>query len=258
MPDPTVPEDLARVASLFLANARTPFSGMPAVAVLLLSDGTMVPGVRVESASFPLTIPAALNAITTAVAAGRHDFAAMFHLGPAPGSTSVLAEGFGLSPTASPDLWVEGSELPAPTGVIDPFMTAASELTPQAAVAWARTLTGRADTRESDFPVAAILRMSSGRWVPGVNVEHADWASILCAERNAIGTAVTFGERPEKTLAVTCLKAPRASPCGGCRQILAEHAPDVTVWMDQGSTKPLGMSPSELLPLAFSGDHLNN
>jgi cytidine deaminase len=87
-------------------------------------------------------------------------------------------------------------------------------------------------------------------------VEHADWASILCAERNAVGTAVTFGERPEKMLALTCPKAPGASPCGGCRQILAEVAPDVTVWMDQGTSEPVGMSPGELLPLAFSGDDL--
>lgn len=258
MPETTVTEELARVASQFVANARTPFSGKPAVAVLLLSDGTMVPGVRVESASFPLTIPAALNAITTAVAAGRSDFAVLFHAGPVPASTSVLAAGFGLNPTTRPELWTRGPGLPAPTTVIDPFMTAASEPTPEAAVAWARTLTYRADTRESSFPVAAVLRTSSGRWLPGVNVEHADWASILCAERNAVGTAVTFGERPERTLALTCPKAPGASPCGGCRQILAELAPDVTVWMDQGATKPLGMSPGELLPLAFSGDALNN
>ena len=258
MPDPTVTDELARVAGLYAANARTPFSGQPAVAVVLLSDGTMVPGVRVESASFPLTIPAALNAITTSVAAGRHDMAALFHLGPVPGSTSVLAGGFGLNPTDDPRLWLGDSDLARPTAVIDPFMTADSALSPEDAVAWAGTMADRAYTRESNFPVAAVLRTSSGRWLPGVNVEHADWASILCAERNAVGTAVTFGERPEETLALTCPKAPGASPCGGCRQILAELAPDVTVWMDQGSTKPLGMSPGELLPLAFSGDDLSN
>lgn len=258
MPDPTVVLELSRIAKTFAANARTPFSGKPAVAVLLLSDGTMVPGVRVESASFPLTIPAALNAITSAVASGRHDFSAMFHLGPVPGSTSVLAAGFGLKPTNAPDFWIGDAELPAPTEVIDPFLSSASEPTPEGAVAWARSITNRAHTQESNFPVAAVLRTASGRWLPGVNVEHADWASILCAERNAVGTAVTFGERPEQTLALTCPKAAGASPCGGCRQILAELAPDVTVWMDQGSSEPLGMSPHELLPLAFSGDDLSH
>lgn len=250
-----IPSELAHVASRFEKNARTPFSRKPAVAVVLLSDGTVVPGVRVESASFPLTIPAALNAITTAVACGRKDIVGLYHMGPPPPSTTVLAAGFGLRPTAQAGIWSSPSGLPSPGDVIDPYVPA-PEPGIAAAVQAAREVAARAHIPESDFPVGAILQAASGRWLPGVNVEHPDWASILCAERNALGTAVTFGDPGQSLMVLCCPKAPGASPCGGCRQLLAELAPEITVWMDQGSSKPIGMTPGELLPRAFSGESL--
>lgn len=250
-----IPSELARFASRFEKNARTPFSRAPAVAVVVLSDGTLVPGVRVESASFPLTIPAALNAITTAVACGRRDLAGLYHTDGAPPSTTVLAAGFGLSPTARAGVWSSPSGMPTPGDVIDPYIPS-PEPGMEAAILAAREVAARAHIPESDFPVGAILQTASGRWLPGVNVEHPDWASILCAERNALGTAVTFGDRGHSLMVLCCPKAPGASPCGGCRQLLVELAPEITVWMDQGPSQPLGMTPGELLPLAFSGDSL--
>ncbi|GIV59195.1 MAG: hypothetical protein KatS3mg043_0284 [Rhodothermaceae bacterium] len=72
----SVLEVLRRQARQAAARSHVPYSNRPAGAVLLLEDGRLVPGVRVESASFSLTIPALLNAFTTAVAAGRHDVVA--------------------------------------------------------------------------------------------------------------------------------------------------------------------------------------
>ncbi|NNE69253.1 MAG: cytidine deaminase [Rhodothermales bacterium] len=257
MAAPDIPSELTEVASHFQQNARTPFSRRAATAIVVLSDGTLVPGVRVESASFPLTIPAALNAITTAVASGRKDIVGLYHQGAVPPSTTVLAAGFGLSPAAQGGVWSSPSGMPAPGNVIDPYIRAPEEGT-AAAVEAAREVAERAHIPESNFPVGAVLQTESGRWLPGVNVEHPDWASILCAERNALGTAVTFGERSRSMMALCCPKAPGASPCGGCRQLLAELAPGIVVWMDQGASSPLGMTPAELIPLAFSGDSLGS
>jgi cytidine deaminase len=250
-----VREKLCRQAEPFLARAHVPYSGNPAVAALLLPGGTIVPGVRVESASFSLTIPAALNAITTAVAAGHTTFSALATLGPVPLTTTGLLEGFGLHESGIAGLWVSGSPLAEPSSVLDPALgdtisDAASS------VALARKISGRAHIPESSFPVGAVLCARDGKTLPGVNVEHPDWTCILCAERNVLGTAVTFGALPAVSLGLSCPTEPGASPCGACRQLIAELAPNALIWMDRDHRPPAASSPEALLPLAFFGKSL--
>src|SRR3954454_8185019 len=78
----------------------------------------------------------------------------------------------------------------------------------------------------SNFPVGAALRTAGGRIYQGVNVENASFGLTICAERVAASTAVANGERQFTSLAVVSRGG--VSPCGACRQFLAEFAPNLT------------------------------
>ncbi len=250
-----VKQALLTILEPFVQNAHVPYSGKERAAALLLPDGTVVPGVRVESASFSLTIPAALNAISTGVAAGHSRFSALTLSGPVSLTTAGLLEGFGLFEGDTPGLWTSQMSLPTPSKVLDPFLPA-SAVDMEAAVLLARDISSLAWIPESNFPVGAALFTRDGRTIPGVNVEHADWTCILCAERSALGTAVTYKALPAISLALSCPADPGASPCGACRQLIAELAPKATIWMDRANSLPSESSPEALLPLAFSGKSL--
>ena len=79
----------------------------------------------------------------------------------------------------------------------------------------------------SGFQVGAALRTSSGRVVVGTNVENASYGLTNCAERVAIGNAVTAGERQFEALAVATEGG--APPCGACRQVLSEFCDDLPI-----------------------------
>ena len=251
---------LRREARAAAPQAYVPYSGQGAAAVLLLADGTWVPGVRVESASFSLVIPALVNAFTTAVAAGRMDVAGVVLSRPFRPEDAAYMQAVPASPfrqTAADAFVAAGAAaLPLFETRLDPFLNVSSPETPEAGIALAREVARRAHIPESAFPVGCVLAMPDGRLLPGVNVEHSDWSRILCAERNVLGTAVSWGLPPAQTAYLTCLKDPAGSPCGACRQLLAELAPDATVWMDRGKTAPEATSPARLLPGAFHGQSL--
>lgn len=106
----------------------------------------------------------------------------------------------------------------------------------------------------SRFRVGAVVVSDDGRQFAGCNVENASYGLCLCAERNALSTAIAAGARRFTAVAVTCLDADPSlgpegrSPCGACRQWLLELAPDATVHLD-GVPRPY--TPRELLPLGF-------
>jgi cytidine deaminase len=81
----------------------------------------------------------------------------------------------------------------------------------------------------SKFPVGAALRSTSGQIYQGVNVENISFGLTNCAERVAIGTAVAAGE--QKFAAIVVVSRGGASPCGACRQVLAEFNPNLPVIM---------------------------
>jgi cytidine deaminase len=102
----------------------------------------------------------------------------------------------------------------------------------------------------SKFAVGAALR-PEGTLEPvvGVNVENASFGMTSCAERNAVFTAVTAGHRRFDVIAVHA-DAETASPCGACRQVLAEFAPDITVvYRRRGEVVAAALD--ELLPERF-------
>ncbi|MBO5898871.1 MAG: cytidine deaminase [Clostridia bacterium] len=108
----------------------------------------------------------------------------------------------------------------------------------------------------SHYTVGAALLCASGKVYTGVNIENASFGATNCAERTALFSAVAAGERDFVAIAVAGGRQGEASgdctPCGICRQVLAEFAdPDLAVILKDG-THTLG----ELLPLSFTESKL--
>jgi cytidine deaminase len=103
----------------------------------------------------------------------------------------------------------------------------------------------------SKFRVGAALLTKSGKVYTGVNVENASYGLTNCAERVAVGKAVSEGHRKFQAIAVVAPSA-ALSPCGACRQVLAEFGECVVICADSRNTRRLKIHLlSELLPHSF-------
>jgi len=111
----------------------------------------------------------------------------------------------------------------------------------------------RAVAPYSKFKVGAALLTKSGEIISGANVESASYGLTCCAERVALFGALTGGKKNFIAVAVVARAAGGASPCGACRQLLAEYAPDAMVFMaDSAALKKIREATvRELLPSAF-------
>ncbi|WP_374122974.1 cytidine deaminase [Leptotrichia hongkongensis] len=109
----------------------------------------------------------------------------------------------------------------------------------------------------SKFPVAALLIDNNGKKHKGVNVENASFGLTLCAERNAITTAVTENMKKIKVLVVTGKTPEPISPCGACRQVIREFSDNDTVIILANKDKKYKItSLEELLPYSFGPEDL--
>ena len=104
----------------------------------------------------------------------------------------------------------------------------------------------------SHFPVGAALLAQDGRVFTGCNVENAAYGSTICAERTAIVKAVSEGCCEGWTaIAIAGQGTDFCWPCGACRQMLYEFAPDLRVLAARGDGEFKAVPLSELLPYGF-------
>jgi cytidine deaminase len=117
----------------------------------------------------------------------------------------------------------------------------------------AREVAHQAHCPYSHFHVGAAV-VAGGKTYIGVNVEISSYGLTLCAERSALAAAIAAGAGPITQMAVACIDAPLAAPlnertpCGACRQWLADLAPQAVIYIDGDGRD---FSVTDLLPYAF-------
>lgn len=102
----------------------------------------------------------------------------------------------------------------------------------------------------SRFKVGAAVLTAGGKVYGGCNIENSSYGLTVCAERTAIFKAVSEGEREFSALAVIADTAGPCSPCGACRQVMADFKiPRIIMANLRGEVKTVSLA--ELLPCAF-------
>lgn len=131
-------------------------------------------------------------------------------------------------------------------------------MTDQELVELAFTMLERSYVPYSHFPVGAALECADGTVFTGCNVENAAYGSTICAERTALVKAVSEGHAAGwVTLAIAGSGEDFCWPCGACRQMLYEFAPNLRVLAVNGHGQFQEATLSELLPMGFGAASLN-
>jgi cytidine deaminase len=103
----------------------------------------------------------------------------------------------------------------------------------------------------SRFRVGAALLDAEGEIHPGSNVENASLGLSMCAERSAVFAAVGRGRRNFQALAIATEADGLTPPCGACRQVLLEFAPELEIFLVNTHGEQQRFTLDELLPVAF-------
>ncbi|RYG65583.1 cytidine deaminase [bacterium] len=110
----------------------------------------------------------------------------------------------------------------------------------------------------SKYQVGAAIRLTTGEVFGGCNVENASYGATICAERGAIMSAVAaVGKVEIAEIVVITSSSPPGSPCGMCRQVIAEFTkPDAMIWSVNDQGESVAQTFGELLPNAFGAAQL--
>jgi cytidine deaminase len=117
----------------------------------------------------------------------------------------------------------------------------------------AKKARGQAYAPYSKFAVGAALLAKSGRIITGCNVENLSFGLTICAERAAVCSAIAMGEKEFEAIAVVADSQSPVTPCGACRQVLAEFADDLAVCSANLEDARFVSTLRELLPRAKEG-----
>lgn len=136
-------------------------------------------------------------------------------------------------------------------------MTPTSALPLDELLAAAEAVAKRAHAPYSRFLVGAALLTEGGEVVVGCNVENVSYGLTICAERNAVFAAVAQGH--QRFLAIAIVQGAEdgpppvvpCSPCGACRQVLAEFNPALPIVLRGPDGRPLVQNLEQLLPSRF-------
>lgn len=129
------------------------------------------------------------------------------------------------------------------------------QISPVKLIEHAAVARDRAYAPYSHYKVGAALITGDGLLFPGCNVENAAYGETICAERVAITSAVAAGHRDFVAIAVVTKDG--GSPCGACRQVMAEFSLDMTVYLADEHGEYRKTTVRELLPNAFSPTSLD-
>jgi homotetrameric cytidine deaminase len=218
------------------SHCYVPYSKQASVAVVESESGDCFPGVRIENASFPLTISAAQNALFCCLSEGHKPRA-------------LFIEDH--TPTEYTAFWEKTYSLKiAPLESTDEYSYSTVVKDVQSIKGTLLSLHNQAITRESDFPVSTLLQTEQG-FISGVNIEASIWSRGLCAERIAIAKAISYGLKSLKAMHICTSKGEYGSPCGACRQVLREHLPHHPVHFYQPDGSHTVLFSSDLLPYSF-------
>jgi cytidine deaminase len=217
-------------------NSYTPYSGQKNCCLVVGKDDVIYAGVRVENASFPLTMSAEQIAISSCLAAGDQPVELIYEKIPELKPVFWQIEfDIRLSIKNSfPDQALYNPTIQVPTNIRKTLAD----------------LLNVAVAPNSSFPVSALL-FTGDAVIPGINVEYSEWMYGLCAERLAIGRAITAGHRTFNKLSLFVPKSVFASPCGGCRQVICEWMQDQFVELYHGNETRSSYHARDLLPYAL-------
>lgn len=120
----------------------------------------------------------------------------------------------------------------------------------------AQEMTKMAYAPYSNFRVGAALECSDGTVFTGCNIENAAYGPTNCAERTAVFKAVSEGYRSFVRIAIAGETEQFCAPCGVCRQVLQEFAPELEVILVNKDGKTMELTLRELLPYSFDQSNL--
>jgi cytidine deaminase len=126
---------------------------------------------------------------------------------------------------------------------------AVSELEKNKLVAAAKEAKQKAYAAYSNFRVGAALLTREGDVFAGCNVENSSYGLTICAERNAVFRAIADGKRHFRAIAITSDDPGFITPCGACRQVLAEFAPRLEIILTNRKGKKKVTSLDKLFPI---------
>ena len=108
----------------------------------------------------------------------------------------------------------------------------------------------------SHFAVGAALECADGTVFTGCNIENAAYSATICAERTAVAKAVSEGHTDFVRIVIAGRSADFCVPCGVCRQVLREFAPDIEIICLNGKGEEQVFTLPELLPHSFGPEFL--
>jgi len=114
-----------------------------------------------------------------------------------------------------------------------------------------------AQAKYSNFPVGAAILSDKDSIFQGCNVESSSYGLSICAERVALTKALSEGATKFKSIAIYAEKSAYCPPCGDCRQLLFDYAPDLTIILTDGENYKSFLI-KDLLPSAFDQSQLNS
>jgi cytidine deaminase len=121
-------------------------------------------------------------------------------------------------------------------------------------IAAAQAARARSYSPYSHYSVGAAVLTRAGQIFTGCNIENASYGATVCAERVAIWKAISEGERDLEAIAVVTING--GSPCGICRQVMAEFAPAMKVIIADTSGNVRVTTVKDLLPDQFAAEDL--